>query len=112
MAIKLTESRLRQIIREEARRISEISAAAGYKKRVGKGAMAPGGYDDPMDYAPWATGPKDEWVDLAVGQVRAWGDEKFKILSIDEENDRVKIRCNGRVETTNIDMAMDSTLVG
>jgi hypothetical protein len=32
MAIKLTESKLRQIIREEARRISEISIAAGYKK--------------------------------------------------------------------------------
>lgn len=54
MAIKLTESKLRQIIREEVRKLSEIHASAGYGKRVQKGAMAPGGYDDPMDYAPWA----------------------------------------------------------
>lgn len=114
MAIKLTESKLRQIIREEARRISEISTAAGYKKRVGKGAMAPGGYDDPMDYAPWANAPKETAPELKVGQRRCWvaDSDSFKVVAVDEEEGLATIEDEtGSRKDVDIDMLWDSALI-
>jgi hypothetical protein len=112
MSVKLSESKLRQIIREEARRISEISTAAGYKKRVGKGAMAPGGYDDPMDYAPWANAPKETAPELKVGQRRCWVADSFKVVAVDEEEGLATIEDEtGSRKDVDIDLLWDSALI-
>lgn len=97
MSIKLTQERLRQIIREEVEKVNE----------------APGGYDDPTDSAAWAFEPTHVAPELRAGQRRCWATDVFTVVSVDEDAGVAKIKDEkgGATHEIDIDMLFDSALV-
>ena len=99
MSIKLTQERLRQIIREEVEKVNEVEIDHGY--------------DDPTDSAAWAFEPKHVAPELRAGQRRCWATDVFTVVSVDEDAGVAKIKDEkgGATHEIDIDMLFDSALV-